>query len=335
MRACPRCQTRTGGGASLCRNCGGPLPPIGPEVAAPGPVVAWVPPSVGIRACAQCGGCVPARAPHCARCGATAEVRVVPPRPDGAYWARVVLEYSCAACKAYWPLAAFDAEGRAVGAICGHVQDFPIFFWRVVLAHAHAVADLAGPDPEGRGGAPGASGESVAAENPFKDVGLSTSSAEGDAMRDDADVPRGLRAGPGVPVCPSCLASIDPDFVGGELVCGCGWRAQGVLAKTASKVNRGLVTVLGAPLGPSRGGARPGAEGPTLVALRCPTCSGPVTLDAGASLASCSFCKTTSIVARPAPVPAAKPDAPTAELACWFLFRGPSAKRKSLLERPR
>lgn len=320
MSSCPKCQTRFSGGARLCRNCGTDLSAVadGDEGRAlddraprATPRVPFVPPSVGIRTCPRCGRIVPATVLTCAECSGASAPIVVPPRADGAYWARVRCEYHCAGCKSWVPLASFGSSGDSTCVLCNHPQAQPLFFWRVVLKHAHAVADLAGPDPEGRAPTPGVS---IATKNPYKELGVDAAEIAGDAMREDDDVPRALFAGPGHPPCDECLTPLEGDAT--ALACPrCKRPARTVLPKLAATVNRALRAIV------VTGGAA--SVTPGVVALRCPTCSGALTLAEGATQATCRFCQTTSLVNR------AAPSAPL-PLATFFLFAGPSAKRTEL-----
>ncbi|CAN5658098.1 hypothetical protein BH09MYX1_BH09MYX1_03410 [soil metagenome] len=196
MAACARCGTRYSGGVRLCRNCGGVLPPaelddgeIARGTAAHVPFVAA---SEGIRICPRCGRIVPAKRTGCESCPTHPPI-VVPPQRGGACFVRVTSDYHCAGCASWVPLRLFAADGVPVCVLCNHLQNQPVFFWRVVAKHAHSVADLAGPDPEGRNPTPGVT---IAARNPFRSIGMDVARVEGDDIREDDDVPRFLSVGP-------------------------------------------------------------------------------------------------------------------------------------------
>jgi hypothetical protein len=318
MSACARCGTRYSGAARLCRNCGAELGAAEPrdEVdvareAAKNPP--FVSPSVGIRVCPRCGRVVPSKELACTTCNDHAPPIIVPPRADGAYWARVTLEYRCEGCKANVPLGVFEPEGGVACVLCNHSTKPSLFFWRVVLKHAHTVADLSGPDPEGRSAT---AGVSIAAANPFATVGVDVTDIEGDAMREDDDVPQKLRAGPGHPLCDGCRAP-----VASESCAECNHPARWVVPATATKVNRALRAIV------TTGGVA--SKAPTIVALRCPTCSGTLELESGSNQATCRFCKTTSLIQRPTGTERTLP------LATFLLFSGPSAKRTELTQAAR
>ena len=320
MAACPKCKTSYSGGARLCRNCGGALPPAdAPDPSAVANVLPLaeaarnvVPPSEGVRVCVDCGRSVPAKHASCGPCGGVRATRIAPRRPDGAYWVRVTCEYHCTGCKSRVPLRSFSADGGSECVLCRHVQDQPTMFWRMVLKHAHAVGDLAGAD---------------VARNPYRNVGIDVGEVEDEPVRADDDMATQLVAGPGHPVCLRCRAPIDDAWIGGASACaGCGLTVTSVLPKKASPVDRGLVAILIRTSAPA---ASRGAAG--AIALTCPTCNAPLTLEPGATEATCKYCKATSLVARPASRHADAADgAGAADAACWMLFKGPSKKRTEL-----
>jgi hypothetical protein len=305
--------TSYSGAARLCRNCGGPLPE--PEVAESVGAIDLVLPSVGTRVCVRCGRCVPAKEPRCAACPASPAPLVVPPRADGAYWVRVTCEYRCAGCTSRAPFHSFAADGRSECSRCGHLQDQALLLWRMVLRHAHAVGDLAGPAPEGR--LPRAA-VTIGPRNPYRLIGLDVAELEDDRVREGDDTASDLAAGPGHPMCLGCSTPIDAAWKGGDAACAtCGATVHGARPARAMPVDRGLVAILRRAPVEARSAA---------VALRCPTCSGPLTVAEGATQATCKYCQGTSVLARPA----ARVESVIAERACWMLFTGPSRKRADL-----
>ena len=316
MAECPKCQTSYSGAARLCRNCGTALdaPVIAESVVA----VDVVLPSVGIRVCPRCGRCVPAKQQRCAACPGSDAPLVVPPRADGAYWVRVSAEYHCSGCKSRVPFASFAADGRSECSLCGHVQDQALIFWRMVLKHAHAVGDLAGPAPEGR--LPRA-GMAIGPRNPYRVIGLDVAELEDERVREDDDTASRLVAGPGHPMCLGCSAPIDPAWSGGDAACAaCGAAVHGARPARAMPVDRGLGAILRRANVEAKGGA---------VAVTCPTCKAPLTAAEGATQITCKYCQGTAVLARRV----ARAEPAVVELACWMLFTGPSRKRGDLESR--
>lgn len=272
-------------------------------------------PDAGLRVCAGCGRCVPAKQQRCNACpGAT--TRVVSPRADGAYWVRVTCEFRCAGCTARVPLQSFTADGQSECVLCAHAQDHALLFWRMVLKHAHAVGDLAGPAPEGRAPQPGVA---IGPRNPYRTIGLDVAELEDEPVRADDDMATKLIAGPGHPMCLGCSAPIDATWNGGSAACACGVVVHGARPNRAMPIDRGLVAVLRRAPVASEGGA---------LALSCPTCKAPLTVVEGASQATCKYCQATSLIARPAARKRA-----VVEAACWMLFTGPSKRRAELQSR--
>ncbi len=296
------------------------MPPA--DAVEPAEVVELVLPSVGIRVCARCGRCVPAKQRGCCACSGAPTPRVVPPRVDGAYWVRVRCEYRCAGCKSRVPLRSFAADGRSECVLCGHVQDQAILFWRTVLSHAHAVGDLAGPAPEGR--LPQA-GVEVGPRNPYRLVGLDVAELEDERMHEDDETATDLAAGPGHPMCLGCSAPVDGAWNGGDSACAtCGLAVQGARPSKATPVDRGLLAILRRV--PAAAMVR------SAVALTCPTCNAPLTAVEGATHVMCKYCQGTARLPPAAPLAATREPA-AVDPACWMLFLGPSRKRADLQSR--
>lgn len=212
-------------------------------------------------------------------------------------------------------LRSFAADGRSECGLCGHVQDQALLFWRMVLKHAHAVGDLAGPSPEGR--LPRA-GITIGPRNPYRLIGLEVAELEDERVREEDDTASDLAAGPGHPMCLGCSAPIDGAWNGGDVECAtCGLAVHGARPARAMPIDRGLVAILRRAPIEAKGGA---------VALRCPTCNGPLTVAEGATQVTCKYCQGTSVLGRPA----ARIEPAAVEPACWMLFTGPSRKRVDL-----
>lgn len=327
MATCPYCKTRYSGGALLCRNCSRPVPPadiaeadvaeaelaevaLGPDD--PTPHVA----ANALRICPRCGRVVPTRQKACGVCrDERPEPIEVVRRADDAYWGHVAFAWACAGCARHVPLASLTDDGRAVCPACGHPQELPALLWRTALRHAHAVADMAGPDPEG-----GVVGRPpIAPLNPFKEVGVERADAPGERLRPTDDTPLNLVAGPGHPIC-ACGALVDPLWRGGSHTCACGARNAGeVPALVRRAMPRGVVAlVVDRP--------RP-APGAAVLALECPRCNAPLDAPEGARRATCKYCGALAAIVDPAMRPPSRSPAPG---RLWVLFRGPSGARTDL-----
>jgi hypothetical protein len=93
------------------------------------------------------------------------------------------------------------------------------------------------------------------------------------------------------------------------LACACGQTSQAARPPIALKVSRNLIAILTSTPVASKGG---------VVALRCPTCNGPLTLAEGSETATCKYCQGSALVVRP--TVARKPTDPTRAPGCWLLF---------------
>ncbi|WP_437486983.1 zinc ribbon domain-containing protein [Sorangium sp. So ce1014] len=326
MAMCPSCKTRYSGGARLCRNCGRPVPPaelaeaefaeaefaeadFGPGD--PMPNVA----ANALRICPQCGRVVPTRQKACRVCGDDPPEPVeVVRRADDAYWGHVAFEWACAGCSRRVPLASLADDGRAVCPTCSHTQELPALLWRTALRHAHAVADMAGPDPEG-----GAAGRPpIATLNPFKEVGIERADAPGERLRPTDDTPANLVAGPGHPIC-ACGALVEPQWRGGRCACTCGLSHSGeVPALVRRAMPRGVVALVF---------DRPrAARGAAVIALECPRCHAPLDAPEGVRRVTCKYCGGSAAIVDPAVPPPSRSPVPR----LWVLFRGPSGARTDL-----
>jgi hypothetical protein len=269
-----------------------------------------------LRVCARCGRVVPAARTSCGEHGDdTPAPREVARRNAGAYWGRVAFFYPCTACKARVAFTSLAPDGRSTCASCGEAGELSLVLWRRVLWHAHAVADLAGPDGEG-----GIRGRpSIASINPHRHVGLDVAAEAGEPMAEADDGPTGLVAGPGHPLCASCGELVDPAWRGGDASCACGAAVRGQVPAIVHKVDRAVIALLSPP--PTVGAAAPGA----VISLRCPTCNAPLEPAAGADRVVCRFCRTPALIAA-----AATTRRRVEPAALWLLFSSPSNARKEL-----
>jgi LSD1 subclass zinc finger protein len=192
----------------------------------------------------------------------------------------------------------------------------------MVLSHAHAVGDLAGPAPEGR--LPQA-GVELGPRNPYRLVALDVAELEDERMREADETATDLAAGPGHPMCLGCSAPIDAAWNGGDTACAtCGLAVHGARPGKAMPVDRGLVAILRRLPAP--------AVARSAVALTCPTCNAPLTAVEGATQVTCKYCQGTSRLPPAAAVHATR-EPVAVDAACWMLFQGPSRRRGDLQSR--
>src|SRR5262245_44848647 len=120
--------------------------------------------------CKTCGVVAPVNGTACEVCRAPlAQVRVAAPAlPNDQYWAAGRAAFTCNSCRFLAPLDSLDADGAVECAHCGLRQRFDIEDWQPALELAHAVADLAGPNPEGRSPHPAIW---IGSDNPYATIG--------------------------------------------------------------------------------------------------------------------------------------------------------------------
>lgn len=174
--------------------------------------------ATGIRICPGCGIIAPLGRTACSVCnapfgapGATAPVAAG--RFGPMLFACVHgCDFTCSACGKRSPLATIDVDGQVECMCCGIAQAFDAVQWTDALGHAHDVADLAGPNPEGQTPVPG---RSIAGRSRHAKIGteFTSSTKTQSSMIMDA---RGTRShslrttvSPGHPLCATCHVPLD------------------------------------------------------------------------------------------------------------------------------
>ena len=147
------------------------------------------------RICASCGGGLGASSSSCKMCGAevTESSLLVPPLSDGRYWVAVTYRFECRSCGNSSPLDYLPSE-EASCLTCGMREKQSFAAWKCFVAHAKAVGDLAGPNPEGRS----RGRVEIGHLNEFRTVGHQHSFVERNIV--DCGREKVLRAAPGHPL---------------------------------------------------------------------------------------------------------------------------------------
>jgi hypothetical protein len=311
--------------------------PVGFPRAMPAPPSLHPTPSP-IRVCAGCGVIAPVQRSGCSLCGvAFAPVPLVAAGGVGsAVFARIhESDFECRGCGLRSPITVtFEAEVECPR--CLLRQAFAPGQWEKALDVAHGVADLCGPDPEGRFAG---MGPSIASKNPSKSLGVEhtrTESTQCTTIIDGGGMKRltlRVSVSPGHPLCPRChlplLVTLD-GHGGATTECAtCSDRATYALpARSAEKAPR-LLAVIGEDLRTDRPSAKVDkVDAAGVAALLCPTCGAALPVTTGAELATCGFCHTTSRVARRAWARASSAVPPFEPF--WVLLSGPSDQRRKL-----
>ncbi len=336
MISCPQCAQVLPDGTTFCMSCGGRVAsgyrqPQGNAVASVRPGYS----SDGIRICHSCGAIAPTERQGCSICQQPFSrlAERAPERPDGAYWAQMRTELTCRQCGSKSPIDAPDLEGTVTCAACGTIQAFDVDVWTSAFEHAHAVADLAGPDVEGRGGS-----TSIAALNPFSAIGISntTGTLELTGMNISGGVMRtrnlSVSASPGHPLCGVCHTPVEAIVSGGNVSTRCptcGDQAQYAMPQGLTAMHSPLVLVIADDLRTDRPEARVNATSAGMVvALNCPSCGGAIDVQVGERAATCRFCKASCRIPQRTLLSLKKQN--ERPRPWWALFRGPSPKRREL-----
>ncbi len=250
--------------------------------------------------CASCGVIAPRMCQACSRCGAAFASRpMTAPRHDaGGYWVGVRCTFQCRSCGFAAPLDQLDVDGSVECAYCGLRQKFEPSTWSEALEFAHAVGDLAGPEPEGRFPDPSVW---IGPANPFRDIGETLTFSEfrqsGFEMTDGLTIPKSLQiqAAPGFPVCARCRTTLAVQAASDgrtTTTCSsCGDSATFTLPDRARSFGEALVAVVAQEHRVNRMNATVMAPSDAGVsALVCPNCGAPLTLHGGDRTIRCQFC---------------------------------------------
>src|SRR5262249_52321233 len=134
------------------------------------------------------------------------------------------------------PLDGLDADGAVECGLCGLRQRLEVSSWSSALEHAHAVGDLAGPDPEGRTPHPSLW---IGSENTLATVG------DQRTFEQATSGVLSLEASPGNPVCSKCAVPVMTSVTGPGAVathCSrCGEGATYALGEAALGLGTGVV----------------------------------------------------------------------------------------------
>jgi hypothetical protein len=304
--------------------------PAGYRQAPERPPEATAPPVV---VCSACGVGAPVRGTRCEACHAVlAETRKHVPA-GGLVWCAVRAAFQCRSCAFHSPLDGIELDKGVHCAQCGAFQKFASEGWEASLAICHAVADLAGPTPEGRHPSDRIW---IGDINPHRDVGVTLTfvKAGGGSDAGGGALPE-VEVGRGHPMCAACKLPLDVDVSPArtETRCrGCGSTASYDVPGAATRWAPALRAVIAAEHRTDQRCVRLQQQGGGgVVALLCPQCGAPLR-DVRAGSVRCAHCGTSAHVpARARP----REEGGLIEPDPFFLaFQGPSAERQRL-EQPR
>lgn len=277
-----------------------------------------------------CGACGAVALPEARRCGVCdaglSRLRAGPSRDD-LLVVGVRCRFQCRGCGHLAPLDRLDVDGTVRCQRCGLEQAFDVSSWREALIFAHGVADLAGPEPEGRFRDPCFD---LSESNPHRATGVKavweTFAVSGEVRQGASVLQRSLeiRAHPGRPLC-ACGGVYDLRRVrdGVEARCTqCDKTEHARVEPDAGRFNGALrATLSSAAANPDATRGLTGSMG-----YSCPGCGAPLKVGPGATVATCDFCKLSSKVNVPGGTGEDRPPA-----VWWLVFEGGSLERARLL----
>ncbi len=219
---------------------------------------------------------------------------------------------------------------------CGIGQAFDAVQWSDALGHAHDVADLSGPNPDGQNPVPG---RSIAGKSQHGRIGteFTSSTKTQNSMIMDG---RGTRThslrttvSPGHPLCTSCRVPlevlIEPTGTTRTRCPRCNDAATYALPANVSTVYGALRGIIAGEQRSDRPVARTVRDQGGVEAVVCPGCGAALVAGEG-EMVKCTFCSVTSRV----PGKLARRQrqgAPPPMVPFWVLLEGLSPGRKKLL----
>jgi hypothetical protein len=281
---------------------------------------------VSVSICKKCGVVAPARGTACDVCRQPLQVTraPAPALPPDQTWVAMRCGFTCNSCKFLAPLDSLDADGAVECAHCGLRQRFEVGVWRPALELAHSVGDLAGPQPEGKNPHPAVW---IGSDNPFARIG-DTATFEHTNINAVS-----LDAAPGHPVCEKCG---EPRHVllSGPGACqtrcpSCGDQATYAISDASRQLYGGVLAVVSDDHRSDRPKASTNTTAAGVMALNCPSCGAPLTLEGNTSVQTCAYCKTSCVVPHRSLSRALHVAVEPA--IWWVLMRGISPKRAELL----
>lgn len=249
---------------------------------------------------------------------------------------KVNAEFQCRACGHLSPLNHLDLDGSVRCLRCGLDQAFAETSWQKALAHAHAVADLAGA-PEGR-----KADEcfSIEQENPFRAGPSALYQESGFVLERGMQIPSTMRlyAELGEPRCEPCGGVLQLDARAADLHLRCTHCNDARvyrLPPEALRLSPGLVAVIQDEHRSDQLVTRveESTSDPGVVALRCPSCGGGLQVRPGTRVVTCTYCRTSSRIPQKTLLRTGDPN--VQKEAWWLAFQGPSPLRRKLERDPR
>jgi hypothetical protein len=292
-----------------------------------------------MRVCPGCGIIAPFARAECGAC----KTPFGPAPPIAAGRDRSILfacihvcEFKCTACGMYSPLASVELGGQVECMRCGLTQAFDVVQWTDALGHAHDVADLSGPSPEGQNPLPG---RSIAGKSAHGRIGteFTSSTKTQNGMVMDA---RGTRhhtlkttVSPGHPLCRACRVPLEVVLEGQGVTrtrCPrCNDAATYALPENAASTYAALRGVIAGEQRTDRPVARTTRGQSGALGVACPQCGAALAAGEG-EIVKCTYCATVARVPGRLARRQIQGEPPKVD-PFWVLLDGLSPGRKKLL----
>ena len=291
-----------------------------------------------MRICPGCGIIAPLSRTACGVCSTPfGQGAVAPGRLGPLLFACIHgADFTCKACGIRSPLGTIELEGQVECWGCGLTQAFDAVQWTDALGHAHDVADLAGPAPEGQNPVPG---RPIGGKSQHAKIGAeytsSTKSQNTFIMDGSGQRTYSLRTtvSPGHPLCKTCRVPLevtaDPAGTTRTRCPRCNDAATYALPANSAATCRTLRGIIcgeqrtDQPIARTTRGAG-GVEAPG-----CPQCGAALAAGDG-DIVKCTFCSITARVPGKLARNQRKGQAPKMD-PFWVLLEGLSPGRQKLL----
>lgn len=281
--------------------------------------------------CSQCGARHPGRQP-CAICGGPGAVSAPEPT-ERLSLVGISSQFQCRSCGQLAPINHLHLTRSILCLCCGQQQVFDPTLWAEGLNMAHAVGDLAGPEPEGRSRH---ARIAIDAINPYRKGIVQEYTLNEQSIVGGLHEHRSLflKIFPGHPLCEQCLKPLRVEQRPGQTLetrCS-GCRQSGTYRAPDTRLLRlARPDALRGVISSAERQDRPEVrivEGSTTAGITCSGCGAPLSLDGGEELITCRFCTLVSRI--PDRLRAGHVTDPTPAV-WWVAFSGPSQTRQDLL----
>jgi LSD1 subclass zinc finger protein len=248
--------------------------------------------------------------------------RIASPAQGAVIWCAVRAAFACRSCGFPSPLEGVVVADGIECAQCGSFQRFDKSVWSALLGSVHEVADLGGPNPEGRFPNPEIW---IGDANKFVALGVAATFANAKSGDVSIDIC------PGFPVCKACKRPFDIRFEQGIVTThcsSCNASATYTMPPDMAAFAPKAVAIVAEEQRHGRVEARVHAGDAGVVTMTCPQCGAALKGSDGASSVECTYCHTLAFIptrARPKGVGRiAKP------IVFFIAFNGPSDARAAL-----